>query len=549
MTVTERPLYGRLELERWNDPSIKHPAQVIYSNDTGDTTGWTTSFISNGSGVTSAIVTSDSQGPTGTWLVVLTNNGTTHVNPTPSVVASRTITGLVVGASYSFSADVGTVFPDALQARITFGGVSTPVVSDGPQKVTGTWVATSTSTTLTLNVEDKPSSASAYSAAIGYFDNITVTRAKWVEPFPGNWVPYIADATSCSIRRGGSRSGLGIKTDVGTMSFTLHNAEDPLNGGAFKSGQTVRAVSAVPVSTKVVDFAWLGTPSASASTRTTPTGVSKNLAYNGFVRTDSAGWALTGTPTAAVTRVPIASAPPRTWSDTTHLMQYAPVAGTGTPRAYIGTPTTTTRIEVVPGQPHNVKALVSANFEAYWTATIYYYDAAGTYISGLTIAPAAYTTANYWATVSVNFSAAPANAARSVVVIGPKDSRTYVSGDKFWVGCLTVEAGPSPSATVWDGNTSPTWTDVPAMTPIFTGTVSDIKATYPLDKATGKKRTSVTVEVADAVKVHGTTPRYGAMIGAPYYETFEQRITRLAGSALAPIEPPGIGAPREVYSF
>lgn len=86
-------------------------------------------------------------------------------------------------------------------------------------------------------------------------------------------------------------------------------------------------------------------------------------------------------------------------------------------------------------------------------------------------------------------------------------------------------------------------------TPIFTGTVTDVSSTYPFNKSTGEKRTSVIVTVSDAVKVHGTTPRYGAMIGAPYYETFEQRINRLAGSALAPIESPPVGAPKVVYAL
>lgn len=85
--------------------------------------------------------------------------------------------------------------------------------------------------------------------------------------------------------------------------------------------------------------------------------------------------------------------------------------------------------------------------------------------------------------------------------------------------------------------------------PIFTGRITDIASGYPLVKATGEERTTVNVTVSDAVQIHATTPRYGAMIGAPYYETFEQRATRYAGSSLAPIEPPPVGTPRVVYSF
>lgn len=85
--------------------------------------------------------------------------------------------------------------------------------------------------------------------------------------------------------------------------------------------------------------------------------------------------------------------------------------------------------------------------------------------------------------------------------------------------------------------------------PIFTGRIAEMDAVYPLNKNTGEQRAFTSVTVADAVKVHATTPRYGAMIGAPFYETFEARIARLATSALAPIDAPAPGAPREVYSF
>ena len=83
---------------------------------------------------------------------------------------------------------------------------------------------------------------------------------------------------------------------------------------------------------------------------------------------------------------------------------------------------------------------------------------------------------------------------------------------------------------------------------LFTGRVVDVASAYPLNKSTGRQRTVTTVTVADAVKVHGETPRYGVTI-AERFETFESRIKRLAGSALAPIDPPVEGAPREVYAL
>lgn len=83
---------------------------------------------------------------------------------------------------------------------------------------------------------------------------------------------------------------------------------------------------------------------------------------------------------------------------------------------------------------------------------------------------------------------------------------------------------------------------------LFTGRVVDVASSYPIDKGNGEQRAVVIVTVADAVKVHVETPRYGVTIPAGF-ETFESRITRLAGSALAPIEAPTEGAPREVYVF
>ncbi|UVK59385.1 minor tail protein [Microbacterium phage MrGreen] len=83
---------------------------------------------------------------------------------------------------------------------------------------------------------------------------------------------------------------------------------------------------------------------------------------------------------------------------------------------------------------------------------------------------------------------------------------------------------------------------------LFTGRVVDVAAGYPLNKSNGRQRAVTTITVADAVKTHGETPRYGVAIPTGF-ETFESRISRLAGSALAPIEAPAQGAPREVYAF
>lgn len=84
--------------------------------------------------------------------------------------------------------------------------------------------------------------------------------------------------------------------------------------------------------------------------------------------------------------------------------------------------------------------------------------------------------------------------------------------------------------------------------PIFTGRIAHIDTSYPMDKTTGTSRALTTVTVADAVKIHATTPRYGVQT-AEGYETFEDRIARLEGSADAPVDAPTTGQPRVVYAL
>lgn len=91
--------------------------------------------------------------------------------------------------------------------------------------------------------------------------------------------------------------------------------------------------------------------------------------------------------------------------------------------------------------------------------------------------------------------------------------------------------------------------DVGAPVAIFTGRVVDVDSSYPLNKQTGERRTYTTITVADAVKVHTTTPRYGVVVPAPGFETFEDRIQRLSASAQAAIVAPTVGGPREVYAL
>lgn len=84
--------------------------------------------------------------------------------------------------------------------------------------------------------------------------------------------------------------------------------------------------------------------------------------------------------------------------------------------------------------------------------------------------------------------------------------------------------------------------------PLFTGTITDIGAAYPLDKHAGGIRTETIVTVSDAVLAHTQTMRYGVRIPSGV-ETFEERITRLEASSRVPVAVPPIGDPREVYAF
>ena len=149
------------------------PQVVKYSNTGTGTTGWTVAFTANGSGATSATVTSSVSGATPNRLALVTT-GTTAVNPGPGATATRSITGLTPGRTYSFSCNTNPV-STSLRTRITFGGVSSAWVSTLTETlVSGTFVATATSASLVLEVADNPDSTGTRSSATGYFDNITV---------------------------------------------------------------------------------------------------------------------------------------------------------------------------------------------------------------------------------------------------------------------------------------------------------------------------------------------------------------------------------------
>lgn len=399
------------------------------------------------------------------------------------------------------------------------------------------------------------------------------------------WVPYIADATRCSIRRGGTRSGLGIKTDVGLMSFTLHNAQDPLNGGAFKSGQTVRAV--LKSQPDEVDYAYGFENYAEAIQQTYSEGFESGLG----------GWSADGLGTSS----PHSGTQYAYRSYNTDFEQ-AVVFRSGF--TYVSGKSYTLRAWVRLNVPGDVKVFSASGSYLNHTVTVsadawtllettftpdrtsdgiefYYWDGSTgterldvddirittpvitnngldgwTSIFSRTVVPGG-RTGEYALRMNMGTFAGSLSRTFTDLQIGHQYTLSgWYRSDGDWTRVekrfTATSASQAFSLPVPTGTTF--WDDLKLThhytpTPVFTGTVSDIKASYPLNKNTGKKRVSVTVEVADAVKTHATTPRYGAMIGAPFYETFEQRITRYSGTALAPIEPPPVGAPIVRYSF
>lgn len=426
-------------------------------------------------------------------------------------------------------------------------------------------------------------------------------------------VEFMGTSTRCSILRGGTRTGLGIKTDVGRMTFTLHNDEDPLNGGTFKIGQTVRAVLPAEPEETVYrhgfeTYATVTTPAQTIYTQDFSSG-----SFDSWIGTAAGVGAGVLSSRLQVSR---ASSPytsgvrmQRTFSGLTVGRSYTLAADwmrehAGASNARLGDGATW---GVPVTQSLGVWVRATYTFTATATDHILYLDfetaGAGTsdqsrgYWDNITLTRDAYVSAvtNNGLDGGITAGSISSTRARSgtysVTVNYMKAFTGLTPGTYYargWVYATTareagvvttVGGGPDVGtpinipANVWtqiksapfevtDGTAgihfvgnSNSWIDdvelvhVPQPSPIFTGKVSNVDASYPLNKANGKKRTSVTVEVSDAVKQHVTTPRYGVLIGAPFFESFEQRITRLAGSANAPIEPPPVGTPKVVYAL
>ncbi|QTX04109.1 hypothetical protein [Agromyces archimandritae] len=303
------------------------------------------------------------------------------------------------------------------------------------------------------------------------------------------WVTYLPNATGVTIRRGGARDGLGVRTDVGLLTFTLRDAQDPLAGGTFVPGQQVRALTGYVPAYDVAHPAGLVYDAGGF-----------DALPEGTVDLD--GW----TPVAPAT---IEIYP---WGVTSGQKSLT-VRGAGgiAHRPLSG---------LVPGVQYTLAASV-INVNEGWTQAM------------LGVAELANPTV--LATVPYE---EPAWMAYTFIASAETHTLQLASTGSVWV--------------TWDDVTvtASAWTEhVPEQAELlFTGRIADIGAAYPMDKASGRVHSLATVTAADAVGRHTTTPRSGALVDGGF-ETFEARIARLAASAQEPVDAPAIGAPREVYAF
>lgn len=648
MTIAERPLFGKAEIQRLTDVWVEQRRNLVANPTPGTTTGW--------SGPYPGTVTADGY--------TVTNTATT----TPYIFSTTSTESIVAGHVYAFRAKIkalpaaGSVFTNVnVRPHKNVGNVyyNLPTLVTVPangveQEVAFYWTATAdipaadafnlsivgNGTGLTgskysmrdVLIEDVgtalPSTppAAYFAGSTSSTDNLI--RNRWTGTTNASAsvqesrrVNFIQNATQVSYRRGGARSGIGTKTDVGLMTFTLHNDEDPLNGGTFQPGQEVRLVGGQITPEKRTYY-----PTKTVYTENFSDTLSPTLVHSMTFENGAGAWRSTGDPVVPVTDATAHSGTKLARSSGAEFsslytgevaVEQAAVTVTAWVRPHQGgwrgqvgygpgsssaladlAPNTWNRLTfsgfVTNTGNVNLYAYNAATYEpgtvdwdditvergslraqGVWskvgtTADLYFYNGQMNVYDGVATAQATLTGLEVGHPYTVTAKAIPFDGATgtmtaAVGVVGKGTGTTLSTGSGQLVSPSYTFTATATSHTIqvvgsagadllWDDVkvTRNAWTHVvPAVdnsSPIFTGRVVDVKSTYPLNKATGKERTSVTVTVADAVNIHGGTMRYGVQI-AEGFETFESRINRLASSALAPIEPPVQGAPKVVYSF
>jgi hypothetical protein len=85
---------------------------------------------------------------------------------------------------------------------------------------------------------------------------------------------------------------------------------------------------------------------------------------------------------------------------------------------------------------------------------------------------------------------------------------------------------------------------------VFTGRFVDLYTAHKLDKSTGKFTRLVTIVAADSVRSHAAVTRHGAVTsGGAGFETWAQRIARLASSAVTTVNAPADDSPIVRYAI
>lgn len=228
MSVKETPLIDRVDVQAWGNPKVDRPGAAIFSESfTGGIGAWTAT-----SGSTLSL-----------------NNTQQRSAPNCARVGASaaqwgeikyTATGLAVGAPHTLRAWVKPESTSLTSRIYVTGSASAPVTVTGKNTYTElVYTFTATATTAEIVLGTQVVGAGIYA----HWDDVSLVQEPWTETLPEQWMTYIPNATGLTIRRGGARDGLGVKTDVGLCTFTLKNDQDPMAGGTFKPGQRVRVVT------------------------------------------------------------------------------------------------------------------------------------------------------------------------------------------------------------------------------------------------------------------------------------------------------------------
>jgi len=225
--IIERPLYEHISIQR-QSMAPAHDETVYEQGFESSQDSWT-------AGTSSSVARTSGGAHTGTWALHVRRSSGTGI-----AIGQRTVSGLVIGQSYTVSGFVGRSTSSVTAAcfGVTGSGTGSTVTPDFDAATTPasyTFTATGTSHTVTVQAN--------VSSSIGshtlYVDDITIVRHVPEEPV---WDDLVPDALGLLIRRGGVRDGLGVRTDVGLATFRLLDAQDPMDEGTLAPGQTVQVL-------------------------------------------------------------------------------------------------------------------------------------------------------------------------------------------------------------------------------------------------------------------------------------------------------------------